>query len=56
MAVSLPADGEVLVVHGSVEPIGGWVSRAFDRKEPAATIVWRARRRGHQLLRTEIAC
>jgi hypothetical protein len=36
--------------------MGGWVSRAFDRKEAAPTIVWRARLQGPQRLRTEIAC
>jgi len=56
LTLRLPEGGEVLVVHGSVETMGGWVSRAFDRKQPAATIVWRARLRARQVLRTEIAC
>ncbi len=42
------------VQHGSLAPIMGWVSRAFDRREPTSTIVWRARLAGNSLLRTEI--
>ena len=41
---------------GSVAPIFGWVSRRFDDKQPAPTIVWRCRLRGDVVLRTEIAC
>ncbi len=55
ITLRLPEGGDVRVVHGSMEPIGGWVSRAFDRKQPAPTIVWRARLKGRQVLRTEIA-
>jgi len=44
------------VLHGSVAPIGGWISRAFDRKHPAPTLVWRARLSGLSVLRTEIDC
>src|SRR5207342_3243563 len=43
------------VFHGSVAPICGWVSRAFDRRTPAPTIVWRARLTGNTVLRTELA-
>jgi hypothetical protein len=43
------------VVHrGSVAPIAGWVSRSFDSREPADTIVWAAQLTGPVLLRTEI--
>jgi hypothetical protein len=42
------------VLHGSESPIGGWISRAFDRKQPSPTLVWRARLKGHSVLRTEI--
>jgi hypothetical protein len=43
-------------VHkGSTQPILGWVSRAFDRRVPTHTIVWRARLAGPTELRTEIA-
>jgi hypothetical protein len=41
--------------HGSLAPISGWVSRAFDRREPTTTIVWHARVLGTVRLRTEIA-
>jgi len=41
---------------GSVAPIFGWVSRRFDDKQPAPTIVWRCRLKGDVVLRTEIAC
>ncbi len=40
--------------QGSVAPTLGWVSRAFDRRTPAPTIVWRARLAGTAVLRTEI--
>ena len=48
--------GEASVLRGSVEPIGGWVSRAFDRKVPAPTLVWRARLAGRSTLTTRIEC
>jgi hypothetical protein len=40
--------------QGSVAPIAGWVSRAFDRRTPAPTIAWRARLTGTAVLRTVI--
>jgi hypothetical protein len=40
------------VVRGSEAPIRGWVSRAFDRKEPTCTVVWRARLSGDVTLST----
>jgi hypothetical protein len=54
--ILLPAiDGaSAAVQHGSLAPIMGWVSRAFDRREPTTTIVWRARLAGSVRLRTEI--
>jgi hypothetical protein len=42
------------VYKGSVAPICGWVSRAFDQRTPAPTIVWRARLTGNTVLRTEL--
>ena len=42
------------VYRGSLSPIFGWVSREFDRRQPAPTIVWRARLAGNTVLRTEI--
>lgn len=58
LEVLLPdiAGAEVRVLRGSVDPIGGWVSRAFDRKQPCATIAWRARLTGRAVLRTRIDC
>ncbi|MGE5640060.1 MAG: alginate lyase family protein [Clostridia bacterium] len=46
--------GEATVYAGSVSPIFGWVSRAFDQRSPAPTIVWRARLAGPACLRSEI--
>ena len=42
------------VYNGSVAPIFGWVSRAYDSRRPAPTVVWRARLSGSVVLRTEI--
>jgi len=47
---------EVALLEGSSNPRGGWVSRAFDRKRPAPTLVWRAQVSGRVVLRTAIAC
>ena len=50
-----PSEGSSVSVHrGSVSPIFGWVSRGFDRRQPAPTIVWRGRLAGSALLRTEL--
>jgi hypothetical protein len=48
-------DAKLQVYHGSLAPICGWVSRAFDTRTPAPTIVWSARLTGRAVLRTEIA-
>jgi hypothetical protein len=41
--------------HGyRVPPMCGWVSRAFDTRAPAPSIVWSARLTGRSVLRTEI--
>jgi hypothetical protein len=42
------------VYRGSLSPIFGWVSREFDRRQPASTIVWSARLAGNTVLRTQI--
>jgi hypothetical protein len=47
------ATSQLLV--GSLSPFAGWVSRALDVREPAPTIVWRARLAGRTILRTELA-
>ena len=50
------AEGCVTQVYrGCVAPILGWVSRAYDSREPAPTIVWQARLTGRSVLRTEIS-
>jgi len=50
----LPAEGTTEVRSGRVSPIAGWISRAFDRREPCATLAWRARLTGNSQLRTQI--
>jgi hypothetical protein len=52
--LTLPAGGTSEVIRGSVAPMLGWVSRSFDRREPAATIVWRAKLSSTTVLRTDI--
>lgn len=48
-------EGSASAVHrGSVAPLLGWVSRAFDSRRPAPTIAWRARLANRAVLRTEI--
>jgi hypothetical protein len=58
VSLRLPNVGgpEVQVLRGSVDPIGGWVSRRFDEKQPAPTIVWRSRIAGPTALRSLIVC
>jgi hypothetical protein len=56
VTLGLPDGGDVRILRGSIAPIGGWVSRAFDRKEPSHTIVWRSRLAHPRPLRTVIAC
>jgi hypothetical protein len=55
LTIRLPEGGEVQVIRGSTEPMAGWVSRSFDRKQPAPTIVWRRKLTGTTVLTTEIA-
>ena len=50
----LPACGDSSVHRGELEPILGWVSRAFDRRSPTHTLAWRARLAGPVELRTEL--
>ena len=58
LRITLPdlAGGESTVLEGSEAPIGGWVSRRFDRKVAAPTLVWKARLAGDSCLRTSISC
>ena len=44
----------VLVHVGSLAPLAGWVSRAYDSRQSAPTIVWRARLSERTVLRSEI--
>jgi hypothetical protein len=53
--IELPPCGDSSVHKGELAPILGWVSRAFDRREPTRTIAWRARLSGPAVLRTEIS-
>jgi hypothetical protein len=58
LQLRLPATpaGSASVLMGSIAPIGGWISRRYDDKVPAPTLVWRARIEGDVVLRSEIAC
>src|SRR5688572_12130298 len=47
-------DAASSVHRGSVAPLLGWVSRAFDSRRPAPTIAWRARLANRAVLRTEM--
>jgi hypothetical protein len=49
----LPGARSALLV-ASMDPIGGWISRRFDVREPTPTLCWRARVAGDCVLRTEI--
>jgi len=51
-----PSVEEQRVYSGSTAPILGWISRRFDERQPAATLVWRCVVRGEQALRTQIVC
>jgi hypothetical protein len=57
ITIRLPqAEGATSELYlGSVAPIFGWISRAFDSRQPAPTIAWRVRLAGRAVLRTEIA-
>ena len=48
--------GSARLHHGSTEPLCGWISRRYDQREPAPTIVWRARLTGPSVLRSELMC
>ncbi|HEU4441226.1 MAG TPA: heparinase II/III-family protein, partial [Burkholderiales bacterium] len=50
-----PVENAAAAVHrGSMTPLLGWVSRAFDSRRAAPTIAWRARLANRAVLRTEI--
>jgi hypothetical protein len=51
------AEGAASRVYcGSIAPVWGWVSRHFDAKQPAPTIVWRARLANDVVLHSEVIC
>ncbi|HEY2628655.1 MAG TPA: alginate lyase family protein [Usitatibacter sp.] len=56
--VSFPTlpGSELTLLEASTNPIGGWISHAFDRKAPAPTLAWRAQVAGPVVLHSEIAC
>ena len=39
---------------GSLAPMAGWISRTYDSRLPAPTVVWQARLIGRSVLRSEI--
>ncbi|HEX6267278.1 MAG TPA: heparinase II/III family protein [Burkholderiales bacterium] len=39
---------------GSLAPMAGWISRTYDSRLPAPTVVWQARLTGRSVLRSEI--
>lgn len=43
-----------VLLHGSVQPMGGWVSRRFGQKTPTSTVSWRARSSGDTSWKTRI--
>ncbi|HEY5896927.1 MAG TPA: alginate lyase family protein [Burkholderiales bacterium] len=53
--LTLPAGGTSELYRGSLSPVAGWISRAFDRRQPTITLVWRAKLSKTTSLRTEIA-
>jgi hypothetical protein len=58
LRLALPAahGGEARLLRGSLDPLGGWISRRFDRKHPSPTLAWHARIAGKTLLTTVISC
>jgi hypothetical protein len=54
LRLQLPGGGASELYRGSLSPLLGWVSRAFDRRQATTTIVWRAKLSTPALLRTII--
>ena len=52
--MKLPGGGAARVHNGSLAPMLGWRSRAFDTRVGSPTIAWRARLAGPARLRTEL--
>jgi hypothetical protein len=58
VSIQLPdtTGARVQICRGQMNPPLGWVSRRFDVRVPAPTLVWRARLCGPTALRTVIQC
>ena len=56
LALPTARDATHGVACGSVAPILGWVSRHYDSKVAAPTVMWRCRLAGATVLRSEIRC
>jgi hypothetical protein len=58
ISIQLPdvTGAEVQVCRGQMNPALGWVSRRFDVRVAAPTLVWRARLTGATTLRTVVQC
>jgi hypothetical protein len=54
LALPQAQDARIQLFSGSLAPMSGWVSRSFDTRAPAPTLVWSARLAGRSVLRTEI--
>ncbi len=52
LGMALPEGGDVSVLHGSEQPLAGWVSRAYDVREPSTTVVWRGSAMDGEVLET----
>jgi len=52
----LPEGDDSVLYRGSLDPVAGWISRRFDEKTPASTIVWPARIGGTTRILTTIDC
>jgi Heparinase II/III-like protein len=47
--------GAPILLRGSEEPMGGWISRRFEQKTPTSTVSWQARSSGDTSWETRIA-
>jgi heparinase II/III-like protein len=54
LVLPLAEGAKTQLYRGSLAPMSGWVSRSFDVRAPAPTVVWAARLTGRAVLRTEI--
>jgi heparinase II/III-like protein len=54
LRLRLPEGGAAEIYSGSLAPLFGWISRAFDRRSATRTLVWRAKLAAPAILRSEI--